>query len=189
MEQGFRAFTAESRIGILPVLLSEIKVRLGIGVSRNPATPWDFSGTAIWDTGAMGTCISEKVVQTLDLKPISMATIHAAGNTFDSPVYMIDLMLPNELAVQNVKATRAPNIIGGDVLVGMDVITVGDFAVTNGGGKTVFSFRFPPADKHIDFAEQAKRLIEAQKQNVSRDGAPQDRQKMLKHLKRKGILR
>ena len=40
-----------------------------------------------------------------------------------------------------------------DVLVGMDIINTGDFAVTNLGGITKFSFRFPSLE-HIDFVEQ-----------------------------------
>ena len=30
-----------------------------------------------------------------------------------------------------------------DILIGMDVITMCDFAITNKGGKTVFSFDIP----------------------------------------------
>jgi uncharacterized protein YecA (UPF0149 family) len=39
---------------------------------------------------------------------------------------------------------------GPDVLIGMDIICSGDFAVTNKGGKTVFSYRYPSISP-IDF--------------------------------------
>jgi hypothetical protein len=39
---------------------------------------------------------------------------------------------------------------GCDMLIGMDVINLGDFAVTNYNGRTMFSFRMPSADR-IDF--------------------------------------
>ena len=46
------------------------------------------------------------------------------------------------------------HILGGDVLIGMDVITQGDFAVTNREGRTVFSFRVPSLI-HLDFGRQS----------------------------------
>ena len=41
-------------------------------------------------------------------------------------------------------------MLGTDVLIGMDVINNGDFAVSNHGGVTKFSFRLP-SQGHIDF--------------------------------------
>lgn len=38
------------------------------------------------------------------------------------------------------------------VLIGMDLITLGDFAVTNKNGQTCFSFRYPSSE-WIDFSE------------------------------------
>src|SRR3972149_10734968 len=37
-----------------------------------------------------------------------------------------------------------------DILIGMDLITLGDFAITNKDGQTMFSFRHPSLG-HIDF--------------------------------------
>jgi len=42
---------------------------------------------------------------------------------------------------------------GCDVLIGMDVITTGDLAITNHNGKTTFSFRVPPCEE-IDFVAE-----------------------------------
>lgn len=54
------------------------------------------------------------------------------------------------MIVQNVIAACAdlgPNI---DLLIGMDIISLGDFAITNVNGKTTFSFRLP-STSIIDF--------------------------------------
>lgn len=40
-----------------------------------------------------------------------------------------------------------------DMLIGMDVISKGDFAVTNVGGITTFSFRIP-SQETIDYVQQ-----------------------------------
>jgi hypothetical protein len=45
---------------------------------------------------------------------------------------------------------------GCDVLIGMDVITTGDLAITNHNGKTTFSFR-APACEEIDFVTEIDR--------------------------------
>jgi hypothetical protein len=39
-----------------------------------------------------------------------------------------------------------------DVIIGMDILTLGDLAITNHNHRTVLSFRIPPDAKHIDFA-------------------------------------
>jgi hypothetical protein len=44
-------------------------------------------------------------------------------------------------------------IPGTDVLIGMDIISMGDFAITNARGKTIFSFVIPSLNKKISFIE------------------------------------
>ena len=43
---------------------------------------------------------------------------------------------------------------GADVLIGMDIINEGDFAVTNLNGRTKFSFRVP-SQADIDFVRES----------------------------------
>ncbi|MCX7037767.1 MAG: hypothetical protein NT005_01295, partial [Spirochaetes bacterium] len=62
------------------------------------------SFVAIWDTGASATCISPKISRALGVGAISMANVHAAGNSYDSPVYRINVLLPNRLVVTDIRA-------------------------------------------------------------------------------------
>jgi hypothetical protein len=48
------------------------------------------------------------------------------------------------------------NLMGCDVLIGMDIITMGDFVVSNKGGVTVMSFRVPSSG-NWDFVEEINR--------------------------------
>jgi hypothetical protein len=48
------------------------------------------------------------------------------------------------------RVTKGKLAAGSEMLVGMDVIGQGDFAVSNYEGRTCFSFRFPSAER-IDF--------------------------------------
>lgn len=67
-------------------------------------------------------------------------------------VYLVAIFLPNKVAFTSVRVTEAPLPTGTDVLIGMDMISQGDFAVTNFGGKTVFSFRIPSMQT-IDYVQ------------------------------------
>lgn len=58
--------------------------------------------------------------------------------------------MPNNVIVQNVIVACADLGINIDLLIGMDIISLGDFAITNVNGKTIFSFRLPSVSI-IDF--------------------------------------
>ena len=61
--------------------------------------------------------------------------------------------LPNNVVVTEVPVTEADALAGdAEVLIGMDIIGLGDFAVSNFQGQTSFTFRIPSL-KHIDFVE------------------------------------
>jgi len=47
------------------------------------------------------------------------------------------------------------DIPGTDVLIGMDIIMIGDFAISNGNGKTLFSFAIPPFKNKVSYTEKA----------------------------------
>ena len=109
--------------------------------------------TAVWDTGSSNTVISERIVFDIGLTPVGEVSARVMGESRLSNVYIVSIGLPNGLKVPDLQ------VIGGDfseddfdILIGMDIITLGDFAVTNANGKTVFSFRYPPKG-HIDFTE------------------------------------
>lgn len=104
---------------------------------------------ALWDTGATGSAITKRVVDECNLKPIGMTTAETAGGSRQCLVYLIGLMLPNGLGFPKVPVMKAP-LAAAEILIGMDIISRGDFAVTNNEDKTTVSFRIPSMDK-IDF--------------------------------------
>jgi len=108
---------------------------------------------AIWNTGATNTVITQKVVQKCELKPTGMTKVfHAHGETTTN-TYFINIYLPNKVAICQIRVSEGDLAGQADVLIGMDIIGQGDFAVTNKNGKTVFSFRIPSVEC-IDFVEQ-----------------------------------
>ena len=98
----------------------------------------------------------------MQLKPIAVTEMHHAGGTSISNVYLVNIVLPDNVMVPNVRVTLAeltdvnvPEDQQSNVLIGMDIISAGDFAVTNKNNKTTLSFRIP-ASEEIDFVPNAK---------------------------------
>lgn len=156
MPADFSAFTITSD-KILRVLITKARIKLANSIALTHKLPFkDLEVYAIWDTGATNTAISASIVKRLNLMPITKTDVKAAGISYVSNVYKVDILLPNKVAVSDVRVTEAKNIQDSEILIGMDIIGIGDFAVTNADRKTCFSFRYPPAEKHIDYVAMAK---------------------------------
>lgn len=130
------AFTNKAA-GLANVLIQTIKITL----PNDNANVYQTNG--IWDTGASGSVISPNVVTKLGLKPSGTAVVNTASEKgYQTSTYLIDIYLKDDVRV-SVVATVGELIDGFECLIGMDVIMLGDFAVTNFGGKTCVSFRIP----------------------------------------------
>lgn len=98
--------------------------------------------------------ISSFVVKHLGLKAVSKAKVSHAGGTSDEDVHLVNLYLPNLVAIPFVRVTEASKLTGNfDVIIGMNIITHGDFSLTNFNGKSMVSFRMPSA-KSIDYVKE-----------------------------------
>lgn len=75
----------------------------------------------------------------------------ASGESYQN-TYLVNVLLANKVEVYQLRVTEG--VISGpaEVLIGMDIIGSGDFAVTNKDGKTVFTFRIPSVER-IDFVK------------------------------------
>ena len=100
--------------------------------------------SAIWDTGATHTGITTRVVRECGLIPTSVVEVTGVHGTQRTNAYLIDVYLPNKVVVQEVAAVESPALAGDDdVLIGMDIISLGDLAVSNFQDRTTFTFRMP----------------------------------------------
>lgn len=140
------AFTVKSNGGLLRVLITDVYVHI-------PGSPNHTAIRAIWDTGATGSAITKKVAQQLGLIPTGMAQVNTANGIATQNTYTIDIGLPNKIIIQGIIATEIDALAAGcDALIGMDVITLGDFAITNHNGSTCMSFRVPSGHE-IDYVK------------------------------------
>jgi hypothetical protein len=95
-----------------------------------------------------------------------MKTVHHAGGVGQSETFLVNISLPNSVNFKNVEVTFAELPAGVHMLIGMDIITAGDFSITNVGGVTVFSFRLP-SQVEVDFVKELQRLASGQPAGAS----------------------
>lgn len=114
---------------------------------------------AIWDTGATGSVITKGLVDKLGLVPTGQAQVHTANGSAVVNTYLIHIGLPHSrVLVQQLNVTEGKLGPNTEMLVGMDVIRHGDFIVENNGGKTRFSFCYPPFQNKYDMIEKANKI-------------------------------
>ncbi len=121
--------------------IADTRLEHSLSTSAFQRTRKNLSCSALWDTGANATVVSERVATALGLAPVGMVTVHTANGPYDTPIYAIDVMLPNNVMVKGIRATEADLQIC-DALIGMDIISLGDMLVTN-APNTKFEFRLP----------------------------------------------
>ncbi|MBI4165915.1 MAG: aspartyl protease family protein [Acidobacteria bacterium] len=126
---------------------------------RNPPTPppTSISASALWDTGATGSSITPSVARELGLTPIGARMVNHAGGSSLSNTYLVNLHLPNGVGIVGVPVTELGETTLFGVIVGMDIIIRGDFAITNTNGQTWVSFRVPSI-QGIDYVQEAQKI-------------------------------
>lgn len=141
-------FSVPGRLSHIP---TDVFISSNYRDPQNKEQPLLWKG--IWDTGASTTCITQKIVNHLGLIPAGQKQISTANGKSIVNTYLVDVGLPNNVIVENIIVSCANLGEGLDVLIGMDIITLGDFAITNVNGKTMFSFRMPSICT-IDFNQE-----------------------------------
>lgn len=108
---------------------------------------------ALVDTGANGTCISKRLSSACHLPAVSAMKIFSAQGASVVPVYKMNIKLPTGTEFKNVLATEVAGSEHFDVIIGMDILSQGDFALTSNEDNLVFSMRFPSDKIPIDFTK------------------------------------
>ena len=105
--------------------------------------------------------ITERVATDLGLPTEALIPIrHAGGLSVDVPQHYVNLQLPNGVLIVGRAVAQLP-LASYDVIVGMDIISLGDFAISNFNGKTTFTFRIPSVEE-FDFVADWDAIKESQ---------------------------
>lgn len=155
MDNKFLAFTLKSNV-ILNMLKTDILVLSNVRNAKKPYMPKMWRG--LWDTGASRSSITKRIVDDLDLIPVGNINISTANGIVTVNTYFVDFGLPNGMTVENILVSCSDLGEDIDVLIGMDIIRHGDFAITNVNNKTTFSFR-TPSIQEIDYVKESKNSL------------------------------
>ena len=139
-----KAFTTTS-----PMIMNSLKNEIVIQYNGK-----SIQVVALWDTGATTTCVSQQVVKDLSLIVTGKAIMTTPSNQTERNKYLVDIILPNNFKVSDhvvIDSDIDNQNIG--MLVGMDIISLGDFAVSSFNNQTTFTFRIPSECK-TDYARE-----------------------------------
>lgn len=113
-------------------------------INKGEKPPKLSKSMALWDTGSTASVITEKTAAVLGLIPVSKTMVSHAGGESRQNVYLINIYLPNKVVIPNIRVTECQDTSGTfGVIIGMDIIVLGDLAISNFQGKTTASFRIP----------------------------------------------
>jgi predicted aspartyl protease len=109
---------------------------------------------AVLDTGATISCITSRAAKRIGLVPIREDSFTHAKGKAPSLIYSVDVVFPKGKIFEGIEVAEISDDQRIDFLIGMNIIGLGDLALTSANGESAFSFRIPPAGRIIDFEKQ-----------------------------------
>ena len=164
------------------------------GIAKNITTPVEikdvFSDKSIqtkglWDTGATGSVITKSMASALGLMSFGKRKVRGVHGEREVNVYYVNITLNNKNITLNAHVTECDELSSDrsiGMLIGLNIINMGDFAITNYQGDTTMSFRVPSLQK-IDFVSgiKAGQQIVKDKIPTRNDNCPCGSGKKYKH--------
>lgn len=97
----------------------------------------------LWDTGASSTTICTQLADKLGLPCIGEEEMTGAGGKYPAKKYLAGLILPNNVTIPYLILYSFAGANDFDMLIGMDIITRGDFLISSTENRVYFSFQHP----------------------------------------------
>jgi len=117
--------------------------------------PKKIKAKALWDTGAMMSAITPETAKNLNLVSYDRIKVKGIKDEITlAGIARVIIKLPDmpEIKSDVLICSLVKDI---DFLIGMDIIQLGDFSISNSGGKTLFTFAMPPFSDKTDLFEKA----------------------------------
>jgi len=114
---------------------------------------------ALWDTGAVVTCMKPSLWDRLRLRPFDTndrIELAGIGGRVKTRFTIANLILAPNLEIEFCPVYVLDFPGDAEILIGMDIIRKGDFVVCNTNEKTSFSFAIPPFPDRINLVEKAE---------------------------------
>ena len=131
-------------VGIISHSYGRIVYDLFIKISVSASNGEKKEVEALIDTGATCSCIKKEYIRYLAPKRVNMIR---EANGEEVGTYYLNIHLSDEFVIENFPVSEMPSYLGEEFLIGMDIITQGDFLVTNYENQTAITFRIPSEQK------------------------------------------
>jgi len=115
----------------------------------------------LWDTGATLTFIKPELRDKFKLSMVrteSSAIIAGVGGQAKADFTYATISISQNFTIEYCPVFIVDFPVNVDMIIGMDIINMGDFSVCNTGAKTSFSFIIPPLPDRINYADIADKL-------------------------------
>jgi len=160
--QDYRAFTV-----LFDGMVDELESQIGITaqpVIGEPPSELSIEVTAIWDTGATGSCIKPWLKDHLNLYTLfDRVPLDGVGGKINACLSFINIQLLCDAWIYDCPVHIIDFPGDADIFIGMDIINMGDFVVCNTDGKTSFSFAIPSLPKRTNFTDEVQSINEQNK--------------------------
>ena len=150
-----RAFTVKAN-ALIDRIITPVSVWPAFGPTDPNPPSQSVSTKALWDTGATKSVIADGLAKELKLTPVGKTEVFHADGSSDRLCYLVNFRLPNKVSIVGALVSEHPESQGFRVIVGMDVIALGDFVITNAGGQTWVSFS-TPSSARTDYVDEVNR--------------------------------
>lgn len=120
---------------------------------QNTFTQSEVSTLAIWDTGATNCVITKSIASQLGLPVVSRTKVRGVHGEKEVNVYIVRITLNNQNITVQTLVTECEELsesLDTGMLIGMNLITQGDFSISSYQGHTVMTFRTPSIER-IDY--------------------------------------
>ena len=105
---------------------------------------------ALWDTGSTESLISEKIVKMIEPILKNKSKYVTRDVVIECETYAVSLSLSDEITFRDVLMKKADlsdkNV---DIIIGMDIISRGDFEIRNYNNLVEFAFKIPSRNEPI----------------------------------------
>lgn len=143
-----RSFTVTTEGGLLTALGTPCHVSQAFNPTNGSPERERIQFDALWDTGAVHSVITPRVVQACGLKPmrrIKRVLLQGVNGLEQSEAFEINISLPSKITFHELPVIlKDPGDVWWDVLIGMDIISRGYFSVKNVNSNTEWSFSITP---------------------------------------------
>jgi len=153
----YRAFTRLFDESVIE-LTSSIEIQPVLIIDKAVAgTLFEVEG--LWDTGATVTCVKPTLFDRLKLCLYDITDhtkLSGIGGEVEANFTFMNLFFSPTFEIKYCPVYVVDFPGDADILIGMDIIEKGDFAVCNADNKTSFSFAMPSFPDRINLAEKAE---------------------------------